>query len=63
MNPELIKSVIASGSINQSQDNVNQTDSNKSFSVPSSPKEAQSVFPTLPLLSHAARYSINSFHV
>ena len=58
MNPELIKSVIAAGSINQSQDNVNQTDSNKSFSVPSSPKEAQSLFPTLPLLSPAARYSI-----
>ena len=63
MNPELIKSVIASGLTNQNQDNVSQIDSNKSFSVPSSPKEAQSVFPTLPRLSPAARYSINSFHV
>ncbi|XWS68761.1 hypothetical protein CRYUN_Cryun04dG0119700 [Craigia yunnanensis] len=55
MNPQLIKSVIASGLTNQSQDNVNQIDSNKSFSVPSSPKEAQSLFPTSPLLSPAAR--------
>ncbi|XWS39368.1 hypothetical protein CRYUN_Cryun18bG0047300 [Craigia yunnanensis] len=55
MNPELIKSVIASGLTNQIQDNMNLIDSNKSFSVPSSPKESQSVFPTLPLLSPTAR--------
>ncbi|XVE92680.1 hypothetical protein REPUB_Repub01dG0120500 [Reevesia pubescens] len=55
MNPELIKSVIASGLTNQSRDNENQIDSNKAFSMPSSPKEAQSLFPTLPLLSPAAR--------
>ncbi|XP_021287046.1 protein TIFY 9 isoform X1 [Herrania umbratica] len=55
MNPELIKSVIASGLTNQSQENVNPIDSNKSFSVPSSPKEAQSLLPTLPVLSPVAR--------
>ncbi|TYI94470.1 hypothetical protein E1A91_D02G206500v1 [Gossypium mustelinum] len=56
VNPELIKSVIASGLKNpQGQDNVYQMDSNKSFSVPSSPKETQSLFPALPLLTPAAR--------
>ncbi|GMI74865.1 JASMONATE-ASSOCIATED 1, TIFY DOMAIN PROTEIN 9, jasmonate-zim-domain protein 10 [Hibiscus trionum] len=53
MNPELIKSVIASGLTNPvSQD---QIDSNKPASVPSSPKETQSLFPDLPLLAPAAR--------
>ncbi|XP_022737730.1 protein TIFY 9-like [Durio zibethinus] len=54
MNSELIKSVIASGLTNQSQDTVNRIDPNKSFCVPS-PKEAQSVFPILPVLSPATR--------
>ncbi|KAE8716472.1 hypothetical protein F3Y22_tig00110114pilonHSYRG00081 [Hibiscus syriacus] len=53
MNPELIKSVITSGLTNPtSQD---QIESNKSASVPSSPKETQSLFPDLPLLTPAAR--------
>ncbi|GMJ13107.1 JASMONATE-ASSOCIATED 1, TIFY DOMAIN PROTEIN 9, jasmonate-zim-domain protein 10 [Hibiscus trionum] len=53
MNPDLIKSVIASGLTNPpSQD---QTESSKSASVPSSPKETQSLFPALPLLTSAAR--------
>ncbi|OMO98929.1 Tify [Corchorus capsularis] len=52
MNPELIKSVISSGlTNNQNLENVNQLDSNQSFSVPSSPKEAENVLPTLPILS------------
>ncbi|OMO88465.1 Tify [Corchorus olitorius] len=52
MNPELIKSVISSGlTNNQNLENLNQLDSNQSFSVPSSPKEAENVFPTLPILS------------
>ncbi|XVF02158.1 hypothetical protein REPUB_Repub04eG0151800 [Reevesia pubescens] len=55
MNPELIKSVIASGLTNHSQDNVNQIDSNKSFLVPSSPMQVHTLFPTLPLLSPEAR--------
>lgn len=48
MNPELIKSVIAS---NQTQD----INANHCFSVPSSPKETQTLFPTLPLLNPATR--------
>ncbi|KAE8672990.1 Protein TIFY 9 [Hibiscus syriacus] len=53
MNPEMIKSVISSGLTNPpSQD---QIESNKSASVPSSPKETQSLFPALPLLTSAAR--------
>ncbi|KAE8670153.1 Protein TIFY 9 [Hibiscus syriacus] len=53
MNPEVIKSVIASGLTNPpSQD---QIESNKSASVPSSPKETQSLFSALPLLNSAPR--------
>ncbi|KAB2043509.1 hypothetical protein ES319_D01G022000v1 [Gossypium barbadense] len=49
MNPELIKSVIASGSTNR-----NPVDWRKSFSVPSSPKEDRSTsLPSLPLLNPA----------
>ncbi|XP_022727087.1 protein TIFY 9-like [Durio zibethinus] len=55
MNPEVIESVIASGLTNQSQDNVNPIDLNKSFPVPWSPQESQNLFPTVPLLSPAAR--------
>ncbi|XVE66115.1 hypothetical protein DITRI_Ditri08aG0055000 [Diplodiscus trichospermus] len=55
MNPELIKSVISSGLTNQSQDNANQNDSNRSFSVPSSPKGVETVFPTLPAFSPHVR--------
>ncbi|MBA0758855.1 hypothetical protein Gotri_021817 [Gossypium trilobum] len=51
MNPELIKSVIASGSTNR-----NPVDWRKSFSVPSSPKEDRSTsLPSLPLLNPALR--------
>ncbi|XP_039035539.1 protein TIFY 9-like [Hibiscus syriacus] len=57
MNPEVIKSVIASGLTNPlSQD---QIDSNKSSSVPSSPKEPQSLFPALPLAPDARAASEN----
>ncbi|KAK8627277.1 hypothetical protein V6N13_134892 [Hibiscus sabdariffa] len=53
MNPELIKSVITSGLTNPpSQD---QIESNKAASLPSSPKETQSLFPALPMLTPAAR--------
>ncbi|MBA0878332.1 hypothetical protein Goshw_020177 [Gossypium schwendimanii] len=51
MNPELIKSVIASGSTNR-----NPVDWTKSFSVPSSPKEDRStLLPSLPVLNPALR--------
>ncbi|KAK8655324.1 hypothetical protein V6N13_107906 [Hibiscus sabdariffa] len=53
MNPELIKSVITSGLTNPpSQD---QIESNKPASLPSSPKETQSLFPDLPMLTSATR--------
>ncbi|KAF9686128.1 hypothetical protein SADUNF_Sadunf03G0126100 [Salix dunnii] len=50
MNPELLKSVIASGSAASNKstpDNGNQM-SNKSFSVPSTPKQELPPFPALP---------------
>ncbi|XVE50043.1 hypothetical protein DITRI_Ditri01bG0130200 [Diplodiscus trichospermus] len=55
MNPELIKSVIASGLTNNSQHNVNQNDSNKCFPVSTRLRDAQTVVPTLPLLDPSAR--------
>ncbi|KAL4311369.1 hypothetical protein GQ457_01G001730 [Hibiscus cannabinus] len=51
MNPELIKSVISSGSTNRTP-----VDWRKSFSVPSSPKEDRSSpVPSLPILNPALR--------
>ncbi|KAL4271275.1 hypothetical protein GQ457_13G006140 [Hibiscus cannabinus] len=53
MNPELIKSVISSGSTN-----LSPVDWRKSFSVPSSPKEDRSSpVPSLPILNPALRVS------
>ncbi|KAE8669614.1 Protein TIFY 9 [Hibiscus syriacus] len=53
MNPELIKSMISSGSTNR-----NPVDWRKSFSVPSSPKENRSSpIPSLPILNPALRPS------
>ncbi|KAF2288355.1 hypothetical protein GH714_006992 [Hevea brasiliensis] len=50
INPELLKSVIASGSANQQStpENGYHFDSKKSFSVPAAPKE-QTPFPRLPV--------------
>jgi len=58
INPELLKSVIASGSAatKTTPENGNQF-SNKSFSVPSTPKQEQPSFPVLPLYSPLPRYS------
>jgi len=58
INPELLKSVIASGSAatKTTPENGNQF-SNKSFSVPSTPKQEQPSFPALPLYSPLPRYS------
>ena len=50
INPEVLKSVIASGSLlNQKPDNAVSSDMKKSFSVPSSPKSDQILFPALPV--------------
>ncbi|KAE8662318.1 Protein TIFY 9 [Hibiscus syriacus] len=58
MNPELIKSVISSGSTNQSP-----VDWRKSFSVPSTPKEDRtSPVRTLPILNPASRASSEDGH-
>ncbi|KAL9406861.1 hypothetical protein Peur_003833 [Populus x canadensis] len=56
INPELLKSVIASGSAatKTTPENGNQF-SNKSFSVPSTPKQEQPSFPVLPLYSPLPR--------
>ncbi|PON91819.1 Jasmonate-zim domain protein [Trema orientale] len=50
INPQVLKSVIASGSLNQKSDNAVPTDPKKSFSVPSSPKSDRIIpFPALPV--------------
>ncbi|PON51907.1 Jasmonate-zim domain protein [Parasponia andersonii] len=50
INPQVLKSVIASGSVNQKSDNAVPIDPKKSFSVPSSPISDRIIpFPALPV--------------
>ncbi|CAK9144376.1 unnamed protein product [Ilex paraguariensis] len=65
INPEVLKTVIASGSVNQTSmaklsENDSFSVSNKSFSVPSTPKEDQSFFPVLPVYTPIFRPSSGS---
>ncbi|KAJ6705171.1 PROTEIN TIFY 9 [Salix purpurea] len=63
MNPELLKSVIASGSAASNKstpDNGNQMSSNKSFSVPSTPKQEQPPFPALPVYFPLPRLNLEN---
>ncbi|CAK7336079.1 unnamed protein product [Dovyalis caffra] len=61
INPELLKSVIASGSAanKTTPENGNQF-SNKSFSVPSTPRQEQPSFPPLPLYSPLPRPNLEN---
>ncbi|XP_059656582.1 protein TIFY 9-like [Cornus florida] len=49
LNPELLKNVIESGSVNRSLIGDSFDNTNKSISVPSSPKDDQTLFPALPV--------------
>ncbi|KAB5564792.1 hypothetical protein DKX38_004846 [Salix brachista] len=63
MNPELLKSVIASGSAASNKstpDNGNQMSSNKSFSVPSTPKQELPPFPALPVYFPLPRLNLEN---
>ncbi|KAF2307399.1 hypothetical protein GH714_026872 [Hevea brasiliensis] len=61
INPQLLKSVIASGSANQqTPENGHQLDSKKSFSVPSTPKEELNPFPPLPVYSPLQRPALEN---
>uniref|UniRef100_A0A5B7C116 Protein TIFY n=1 Tax=Davidia involucrata TaxID=16924 RepID=A0A5B7C116_DAVIN len=56
LNPELLKTVIASGSANQSSaGNANLSASKNSFSVPSTPKDDRSPFGPLPVYTPTFR--------
>lgn len=61
INPELLKTVIASGSAKGCQ-NADVFASNKSFSVPSTPREGQFSFPALPVYSPIYRNGAISDH-
>ncbi|OAY43846.1 protein TIFY 9 isoform X2 [Manihot esculenta] len=61
INPQVLKSVIASGSANlQNPENGYQCDSKKLFSVPSTPKEEQTPFPHLPVYSPLQRPAVEN---
>ncbi|XP_059656581.1 protein TIFY 9-like [Cornus florida] len=55
LNPELLKTVIECGSVNQSLAGKSSHNANKSFSVPSTPKDDQSLFPALPVYTPTFR--------
>jgi jasmonate ZIM domain-containing protein len=58
INPELLKSVIASGSASNKATPANGNQlSNKAFSVPSTPKQDLPPFPALPVYFPLPRYS------
>ena len=67
LNPELLKTVIASGSgdqspnISKSSENGNVLAYKTSFSVPSTPKHDENLFPALPVYTPAFWYG-NMFH-
>ncbi|KAL6350147.1 hypothetical protein AAG906_004085 [Vitis piasezkii] len=55
INPDLLKTVIASGSVSQAPKNNPPFASRKSFSVPSTPKADQNYLPALPVYSPVFR--------
>ncbi|XP_021887210.1 protein TIFY 9 [Carica papaya] len=58
INPDIVKSLIASGGLPQNRDNGNLHDfSNYSFSVPSTPRKDPSPFPELSVYSPFARHA------